>query len=133
MGRDRKPEIARFASSLDLVFMLTGLNGICGRAVSSVAAKALHEMGIFTVAVLPGRREADAVRSLSQIANAVFEIPYEPFWHMAHTPQSWQKHSSAEIARICRLATYSFARRGHKGIDANELIPVLLRNRVSRF
>ena len=101
-------------SSLDVAFILTGLNGIRGKGVTSLVVETLGQLDVFTIAVLPGRREAEAVRSLGRLVDGVFEIPYEPFWDQACTPQGWQKLLAAEVAKVCRSASFSLARGSFK-------------------
>jgi len=121
MVHDWRSEFAKLVSSLDVAFILTGLNGISGKEVTSVVAGTLGQLGVYTMAVLPGRREAEAVRSLGRLVDVVFEIPYEPFWDQARTPQSWQKLLTAEVAKVCRSATFSPSRRSSKRTDLGEL------------
>ena len=64
MGRDRKSDIAKLVSGLDVVFLLTGLNGISGKGLALAVAETLGESGVLTVPIVPGRREADTASSL---------------------------------------------------------------------
>jgi hypothetical protein len=67
----------------------------------------LGDSGVFTIAIVPGRREADAVNSLRQLVDGVFEIPYP--WQVAPGAQDflWREHFAATIARKCRAITHS--------------------------
>jgi hypothetical protein len=114
MVHDWRSEFAKLGSNLDMAFILTGLNGTSGKGVTSVVAETLGQLGVFTMAVLPGRRDAEAVRSLGTLVDGVFEIPYEPFWDQARTPQVWQKLLAAEVAKVCRSASFSLARGSFK-------------------
>lgn len=102
MGRDRSPEIAKSVSGLDIAFLLTGLNGISGKGLALAVAETLGESGVFTIAIVPGRREADAVNSLRQLVGAAFEIPYP--WEVTRGVQDrrWREHTAATITQKCR-------------------------------
>jgi len=112
-----RSEFAKLVSSLNVAFILMGLNGTSGKGVTSVVAETLGQLGVFTMAILPGRREAEAVRSLARLVDAVFEIPYEPFWDQARTPKGWQKLLAAEVAKVCRSESFSLARGSFKWTD----------------
>jgi hypothetical protein len=103
-------EFEKFGSSLDVAFILTGLNGTSGKRATSVVAESLGQLGVSTMAVLPGRREAAAVRSLGRLVDGVVEVPYEPFWDQADTSRGWQKLVAAELAKVCRSASFPLAR-----------------------
>lgn len=105
MGRDRKSDIAKLVSGLDVAFLVTGLNGISGKGVTSVVAETLGVSGVFTIAVVPGRREADAVDSLRQNVDVAIEIPYA--WQVAPGNQAafWREHAAVAIARQVRAIT----------------------------
>jgi cell division GTPase FtsZ len=125
MLHDWRSEFAKLVSSLDVAFILTGLNGTNGRGITSVVAETLGQLGVFTMAVLPGRREAEAVRSLGRQVDGVFEIPYEPFWDQARTPQGWQKLLAAEVAKVFRSASFSLARGSFERIDAEKKLSMM--------
>jgi hypothetical protein len=95
MGRDRRSEIAELVSGLDLVFLLTGLNGISGKGLALAVAETLGKSGVFTIAIVPGRREADAVNSLRQLVDDAFEITYP--WEVDPGAQDplWREHVAA--------------------------------------
>jgi cell division GTPase FtsZ len=112
-----RSEFTKLVSSLDVAFILTGLNGTSGKGVTSIVAETLGQLGVFTMAVLLGRREAEAIRSLGRVVDGVFEIPYEPFWDQARTPQGWQELLATEIAKVCRSASFSVARGSFKRTD----------------
>jgi hypothetical protein len=107
MGRDRRSEIAKLVSGLDVAFFLTGLNGISGKEIALAVAEELGESGVFAIAIVPGRREADSVNSLRQLVDATFEIPYP--WEVDPRVQDplWREHTAAAIARKCREITLS--------------------------
>lgn len=107
MGRDRKSQIAKLASGLDVAFLLTGLNGISGKGLALAVAETLGESGVFTIAIVPGRRDADAVNSLRQRVDVAFEIPYP--WEVAPGVQDprWREHTAEAIAQKCRAITLS--------------------------
>lgn len=102
-----RSEFAKLVSSLDVAFILTGLNGTSGRGITSVVAETLGQLGVFTMAVLPGRREAEAVNSLRQLVDVASEIPYP--WEVAPCAKDplWREHAAATIARECRAMTLS--------------------------
>jgi hypothetical protein len=131
MVHDWRSEFAKLVSSLDVAFILTGLNGISGKRVSFVVAETLGQLGVSTMAVLPGRREAEAVRSLGRLVDVVLEIPYEPFWDRARAPQGWQKLLAAEVAKECRSATFSPSRRSSKRTDLARRAEILRGTRSS--
>jgi cell division GTPase FtsZ len=66
MGRDRKSDILRLVSGLDVAFILTGLHGIAGKGVTSVVAETLGELDVFTIAITPGLRYFEFSRSLQR-------------------------------------------------------------------
>lgn len=107
MGRGRKSDIAKLVSGLDVAFLVTGLNGISGKGVTTVVAETLRESGVFTVAIVPGRREADAVDSLRQLVDVAFDVPYP--WQVAPGAHDslWREHFAATIARRCDAITLS--------------------------
>ena len=125
MLHDWRSEFAKLVSSLDVAFILTGLNGTSGRGITSVVAETLGQLGVFTMAVLPGRREAEAVRSLGRQVDGVFEIPYEPFWDQARTPQGWQNLLAAEVAKVLRSASFSLARGSFERTDVEKTLPMM--------
>ncbi len=105
MGRDRRSEIAELVSDLDVAFLLSGLNGISGKGLALAVAETLGNSGVFTIAIVPGRREAAAVNSLRQVVDDAFEIPYP--WEVAPRSQDllWREHVAAAIARKCHEIT----------------------------
>jgi hypothetical protein len=105
MGRDRRSEIAKLVSGLDVAFLLTGLNGISGKGLALAVAETFGESGVFTIAIVPGRRDADAINSLRQLVDVAFEIPYP--WEVAPGVQDplWREHTAAAIAQKCREIT----------------------------
>jgi hypothetical protein len=107
MGRDRKSDIVKLVSGLDVAFLVTGLNGISGKGLTSVVAETLRESGVFTIAIVPGRREPHAVKSLRQLVDVAFEFPFP--WQVAPGVQDsfWREHFTAAIARKCREITPS--------------------------
>jgi hypothetical protein len=108
MALERKPDIAKLVSDLDVAFLVTGLNGIIGKGVTTVVAETLRESGVFTIAIVPGRREADAINSLRQRVDAAWEIPYA--WEAAPPGAQdplWREHLAATIAWRCRAVTLS--------------------------
>lgn len=125
MVHDWSSEFAKLVSGLDVAFILTGLNGTSGKRVTSVVAETLGQLGVFTMAVLPGRREAEAVRSLGGLVDGVFEVPYEPFWDQARTSQGWQKLLAAEVAKVCRSASFSLARGSFERTDVEKTVPMI--------
>jgi len=127
MARDRKSDIARLACDLDVAFILTGLNGTTGKGVTSVVAEALGESGVFTIAITPGSRGDEAVRSLQRLVDVVFEVPYDVLIDEARaTGRSvWKELVPAAVAQICRVVTFSLAKSGPIGIDADKLRSVL--------
>lgn len=127
MGRDRKSDISRLVSGLDVAFILTGLHGITGKGVTSVVAEALGELGVFTIAITPGRRDVESARSLQRLVDVVFEVPYEVLIDEACTTRRccWTELIPAAVAQICRVITFSLAKLGSIGIDADELRSVL--------
>jgi cell division GTPase FtsZ len=127
MGRDRKSDISRLVSGLDVAFILTGLHGITGKGVTSVVAEALGELGVFTIAITPGRRDVESARSLQRLVDVVFEVPYEVLMDEACTTRMccWTELIPAAVAQICRVITFSLAKLGSIGIDADELRLVL--------
>jgi cell division protein FtsZ len=133
MGRDRKFDIAQLVSGLDVAFILTGLNGPTGKGVTSVVAETLGELGVFTVAIAPGRRDAEAVRSLQRLVDVVFEVPYDVLIDEARATRrsSWKELVAAAVAQICSVVTFSLAKPGSAGIDASELRAVLRGERAS--
>jgi hypothetical protein len=122
MVHDWSSEFAELVSGLDVAFILTGLNGTSGKRVTSVVAETLGQLGVFTMAVLPGRREAEAVRSLGRLVDGVFEVQYEPFWDQAPS-QGWQKLLAAEVAKVCRSASFSLARGSFERTDVEKTVP----------
>jgi hypothetical protein len=107
MGRNRRSEIAELVSGLDVAFLLPSLNGISGKGLALAVAETLGESGVFTIAIVPGRREADAVNSLRRLVDGAFEVPYP--WEVAPGSQDhlWREHVAAAIARKCREITLS--------------------------
>lgn len=107
MGRDRKSDIAKLVSGLDVVFLITGLNGISGKGIALAVAETLGESKLLTIAILPGRREAHAVDALRLLVHSAFEIPYP--WQVAPGVQDrlWRKHTAGAIAQKCREITLS--------------------------
>jgi hypothetical protein len=105
MARDRNSDIATLVSGLDVAFLVTGLNGISGKGVTPVVAETLRESGVFTIAIVAGRREADAVNWLRQFVDVAFEFPY--LWEMAPGAQDllWREHFAATVAQKCREIT----------------------------
>jgi hypothetical protein len=102
MARHRQSDIAMFASGLDAVFLLTGLNGISGKGLAFAVAESLGEAGVFTIAIVPGARSADGLNPLRSSVNATFEIPYS--WQAAPGVRDglWREHSADAIAQKCR-------------------------------
>jgi cell division GTPase FtsZ len=127
MARDRKSDIARLVSGLDVAFILTGLNGTTGKGVTSVVAEALGELGVFTIAITPGSRGGEAVRSLQRLVDVVFEVPYDVLIDEARATRRsvWKELVPAAVAQICRVVTFSLAKSGPIGIDADKLRSVL--------
>lgn len=107
MGRDRRSEIAELVSGLDVAFLLPGLNGISGKGLAFAAAETLGESGVFTIALVPGRRETEAVNSLRRLVDVALEIPYP--WQVAPGSQDvlWREHFAATIALKCRAIIFS--------------------------
>jgi hypothetical protein len=130
MARDRKSDISQLLSGLDLAFILTGLNGIAGKGVTSVIAGALGEMGVFTIAVLPGRREVEAVRSLQHLVDVLFEVPYEPLMKEAGTQRfRLTEFVSAAVAQICRAVTLSLVHS--RSVETDSSLPDLIGRRIT--
>ena len=127
MGRDRKSDISRLVSGLDVAFILTGLHGITGKGVTSVVAEALGELGVFTIAITPGLRYFEFSRSFQRLVDVVFEVPCEVLMNEARTTRRccWTELIPAAVAQICRVITFSLAKSGSIGIDADELRSVL--------
>jgi cell division GTPase FtsZ len=127
MGRDRKSDISRLVSGLDVAFILTGLHGITGKGVTSVVAEALGELGVFTIAITPGLRYFEFSRSLQRLMDVVFEVPWEVLMDEARATRRccWTELIPAATAQICRVITFSLAKSGSIGIDADELRSVL--------
>jgi cell division GTPase FtsZ len=127
MVRDRKSDIAQLVSDLDVAFILTGLNGTTGKGATSVVAETLGELGVFTVAITPDRRDVEALRSLRQLVDVVFEVPYDVLIDEARATRRnrWKELISAAVGQICRVVTFSLATPGSTGIDTNELRAVL--------
>jgi len=117
MGRDRRSEIAKLVSGLDVAFLLTGLNGISGKGLALAVAETLGESGVVTIAIVPGRREAHAVNSLRQLVDVAFEIPYP--WDVVPGAQDslWREHVAATIARQMPCHR-PFTRVISSGVDA---------------
>jgi cell division GTPase FtsZ len=84
-------------------------------------------LGVFTIAVTPGCREVEAVRSLQRLVDIVFEVPYDVLMNEARTTQksSWRELVSASVAQICRVVTISLAKSGPTSMNAEELRSVL--------
>jgi cell division GTPase FtsZ len=112
---------------LDVAFILTGLHGITGKGVISVVAEALGELGVFTIAITPGLRNFESDRSLQRLVDVVFEVPWEVLMDEARTTRRccWTELIPAAVAQICRVITFSLAKSGSIGIDADELRSVL--------
>jgi cell division GTPase FtsZ len=127
MARDRKSDISRLVSGLDVAFILTGLQGITGKGVTSVVAEALGELGVFTIAITPGLRYVESDRSLQRLVDVAFEVPYEVLMDEARTTRRccWTELIPAAVAQICRVITFSLAKSGSIGIDADELKSLL--------
>ncbi len=127
MTRDRKSDISQLVIGLDLAFILTGLNGTAGKGVTSVVAEALAESGIFTIAITPGHRDVEVTKSLQRLVDVGFEVPYDVLMNEARSSRrsTWRELVSAAIAQICRVITFSLAKSGPAGIDAEELRSVL--------
>jgi hypothetical protein len=129
MARDRKSDISELVSGLNVAFMVTGLNGAAGKGVTSVVAEALAEADVFTIAITPGRREMESVRSLQKQVDVVFEVPYDVFLGEAEASRrsNWRKLVSAAIAQICRVITFSLAQPGSTGIGAGVLPSIAMK------
>src|ERR1035437_65294 len=127
MARDRKSDISRLVSGSDVAFILTGLHGTTGKGVTSVVAEALGELGVFTIAITPGRRDVESARSLQRLVDVVFEVPYEVLMDEARMTRRccWTELIPAAVAQICSVITFSLAKSGSIGIDDDELKSVL--------
>jgi cell division GTPase FtsZ len=128
MACNRKSEISQQVSSLNVAFLLTGLNGIRGRGVASVVADALRESGVFTIAITPGRRDAEPVRRLRRQVDALFEVPYDALMNRADSIRGrnsfdhfYRELLPEEIAQVCRSVTVSLAKVGAVGMDVPDL------------
>jgi cell division GTPase FtsZ len=107
MARNHGSDISKVISDLDVAFLLTGLNGNVGKGVTRAVAETLRQSGVFTIAIVPGRRESEAVRSLEQVVDVAIEIPYSWQVNAGVQDRLWRERVTGEIAETCRSITIS--------------------------
>jgi hypothetical protein len=110
LGRERKSDLARLFSSLDVAFILTGLNWTAGKGVTSAVAETLEQLHIFTVAILPGRREVASVRFLQRRVDVLFEVPHDALINEARARKCrFESLVSEALGQTCRAIAHSLA------------------------
>lgn len=108
MARDRRSDIAKLVSGLDVAFLLTDLDGIAGKGVTSVVAETLGELDVFTVAVLPGVADAKVANSLNRLVDVSCNLPFHALINEADAQQRILSRLDFEVeatAQICHTIT----------------------------